>query len=271
MNPTAGSHGASHTFTLAEPIAQCAEAKLYRADFYGLPAICKLRFRKLYRQVKLDQRLRELRTLREARALARCRKHGIRCPTLYAVNRKDCTIIMEYIKGRTLKLVLDDELKKITHGEKKEEVKATPYALLLLRGVGEIVGQLHNANITHGDLTTCNFIVEDDVRAEFPSSFSSPTWILSSPPAKLIPSGARKSLVVIDFGLVVDKNSAEERAVDLYVLERAVMSTHPYLQTIASTVILEGYMNVVEPKKGKATLDRLEVVRSRGRKRSMIG
>ncbi|CCW63410.1 unnamed protein product [Phytomonas sp. EM1] len=256
-----------YTFTLVEQISQCAESKIYMADFYGLPAVCKHRFEKQYRHAKLDKKLREQRTLREARALARCRKHGIRCPAVYAVNRKDCKIIMEHIKGQTLKVVLDNELKQCSQreagGGNEEGGAATPYAQQLLRGVGEVVGQLHNADVIHGDLTTCNFMVEDDTHGEGPARGL-------YPPA-LMPSGARKSLVVIDFGLVADKTSAEERAVDLYVLERAVVSAHPYLQSIASGVILEGYLNVVEPKKGKATLDRLEVVRSRGRKRSMIG
>lgn len=37
-------------------------------------------------------------------------------------------------------------------------------------------------------------------------------------------------IYLIDFGLSYFKDSAEDRAVDLYVLERAFKSTHPQLE-----------------------------------------
>ena len=37
-------------------------------------------------------------------------------------------------------------------------------------------------------------------------------------------------IALIDFGLSYVKNSAEDKAVDLYVLERAFVSTHPALE-----------------------------------------
>lgn len=36
-----------------------------------------------------------------------------------------------------------------------------------------------------------------------------------------------EKIVLIDFGLSYIKNSVEDKAVDLYVLERAFVSTHP--------------------------------------------
>ncbi len=61
-----------------------------------------------------------------------------------------------------------------------------------------MVAQLHNHNFIHGDLTTSNFLVE----------------------------AATGDLVLIDFGLTVVSSSAEDMGVDLYVLERAFISTH---------------------------------------------
>jgi TP53 regulating kinase-like protein len=76
--------------------------------------------------------------------------------------------------------------------------------------------------------------------------------------------------VVIDFGLVKESGSAEERAVDLYVLERAVASAHPLLENVEAA-ILAGYARSIEASKGRQTVERLLAVRARGRKRSMVG
>lgn len=88
--------------------------------------------------------------------------------------------------------------------------------------------------------------------------------------------------VLIDFGLSSITPLAEDRAVDLYVLERAFASTHP-IPLLASGVegiphfdtVLAGYRKTMElkGKKGewKAISRKLESVRGRGRKRSMVG
>jgi TP53 regulating kinase-like protein len=88
--------------------------------------------------------------------------------------------------------------------------------------------------------------------------------------------------VLIDFGLSSSSPSSEERAVDLYVLERAFSSTHPVLPGTRPHFerVLEGYKQAtLEAEKGKKTRrgtwegteKRLEEVRLRGRKRSMVG
>ncbi|KAL8800781.1 MAG: hypothetical protein Q9200_007144 [Gallowayella weberi] len=75
-------------------------------------------------------------------------------------------------------------------------------------------------------------------------------------------------IVLIDFGLATQSTQDEDKAVDLYVLERAFGSTHPELE--------EGFQEVLmaygESYKGaKVVLKRLEEVRMRGRKKSMLG
>lgn len=65
--------------------------------------------------------------------------------------------------------------------------------------IGKSIGRIHNSNIIHGDLTTSNLMLR-------------------------LPS---LSLVVVDFGLSYISSMAEDKAVDLYVLERAFLSTHP--------------------------------------------
>lgn len=294
------------SYTMGEMIAQCAESKIYTCDFFGCPAICKHRFEKRYRHPKLDQKLREQRTVREARALVRSRKQGIRVPAVYAVDKQLCQIVMERIDGCTVKELLDEEQKrekttrqaartsptKVTESPPRsrkcprdsadasaglagnEAAEPSARTSQLLHGIGEVVGLLHNADIIHGDLTTSNVLWQ---RVPAPSQEANAVTSTVSEGGgdedtfKASGAADRDGLVVIDFGLVTDKNSAEERAVDLYVLERAIASSHPFVESYASRLIVEGYSRTVDAKKGQATLARLEVVRARGRKRSMVG
>nr|CAD70790.1 related to MNORI-2 protein [Neurospora crassa] len=75
-------------------------------------------------------------------------------------------------------------------------------------------------------------------------------------------------VVIIDFGLANQSQSDEDRATDLYVLERAFASTHPRAENLFEH-LLESYKQSF--KKGASVLHKLEDVRMRGRKRSMIG
>jgi TP53 regulating kinase-like protein len=75
-------------------------------------------------------------------------------------------------------------------------------------------------------------------------------------------------IVLIDFGLATQSIQDEDQAVDLYVLERAFGSTHPQAESLFQEV-LKGYGKSY--RKGKMVLKRLEEVRLRGRKKSMLG
>ena len=71
------------------------------------------------------------------------------------------------------------------------------------------------------------------------------------------------TIYLIDFGLSYFKDSAEDRAVDLYVLERAFESTHPQLEDKFGQLLI-AYGN-------EGALKKLEVVRQRGRKKVAFG
>ncbi|EPY43451.1 TP53 regulating kinase [Angomonas deanei] len=261
-----------------------------------MPAICKERFPKAYRSPLLDQRLREQRTTREARNLVKCReKFFLRTPTVLAVDKKKCAIWMEYIEGgKTIKECLDEEEEKIANTG-----KITLQTVKLLLSMGFVIGRLHSAGVVHGDLTTSNFMYceEDDTFFQN-NSTPSETIPLEIPQEVLAQisdntenhSSIRvspASIVILDFGLVPEKNNEEERAVDLYVLERALLSTHPFLEHTSTLLLLAGYQagavhsvaatannhnrEKERRQKWKATLTRLEAVRARGRKRSMVG
>lgn len=81
-------------------------------------------------------------------------------------------------------------------------------------------------------------------------------------------------LVLIDFGLASISSSEEDAAVDLFVLERAFVSTHPGSEQLVEEMYL-GYQNGVEDAKATlkagVVLKRLEAVRARGRKRECFG
>ena len=113
---------------------------------------------------------------------------GVIVPKLLAVDESKYSIEMELIKGQKVKDYINDPA--IT----PEVLKAT------LKLIGQVVAQVHDSGIIHGDLTTSNMIMNEEGK-----------------------------LVLVDFGLSYFKESAEDRAVDLYVLERAFKSTHPHL------------------------------------------
>ncbi|CAJ0916997.1 unnamed protein product, partial [Mesorhabditis belari] len=62
---------------------------------------------------------------------------------------------------------------------------------------------------------------------------------------------------------------AEDKGVDLYVLERAIQATHINCEHIVDA-ILNGYKSV-NAKQGEAVMARLIAIRLRGRKRDMVG
>lgn len=108
--------------------------------------------------------------------------------------------------------------------------------------VGETVGRLHNGSIIHGDLTTSNFLV--------------------------VTRNNEIQLYLIDFGLSFYSNTEEDKAVDLYVLERAIRTTMTDAVPLFEQLI-KAYSQ--EAKDARAVLQRLDQVRKRGRKLSMVG
>ncbi|CBZ27656.1 putative protein kinase [Leishmania mexicana MHOM/GT/2001/U1103] len=279
----------AHAIELGRLIFQGAESKVYSCNFYGAPALCKHRFVKRYRDPSLDERLRTQRTRREARALERCVKKGIRAPRLLGADYINTFLVMSYEAGPTVKEALDAEhaayMQQVSKGkstpaqQQQQQPTSSPSAsanaspspviAALLQSIGVVVARLHNANIVHGDLTTSNFICTCNglaAAAASPGAGGADAHASSSP---VLPTA--EDIVVLDFGLISDKYSTEERAVDLYVLERAIASTHPYLSAFASDIIVEGYRSAADPKKGEEALQRLEAVRARGRKRTMVG
>ena len=221
-------------------LSQGAEALVYKSSLDGRTAVRKHRPSKSYRLPILDKRLTKQRITAEAKLLQLCKDAKIDVPELYRADTRRGDLWMEFVTGSSVKEVL----RAIERGE--EELKVDK--IEVMRGIGATVARLHMSGLVHGDLTTSNLLLRE--------------------------SG---SICVIDFGLgnrVKYPKSGEERAVDLYVLERAFISTHPNAADLFQ-VVLDSYVEAFE-KQGeseliKAVMKRLEVVRMRGRKRSMVG
>jgi TP53 regulating kinase-like protein len=91
----------------------------------------------------------------------------------------------------------------------------------------------------------------------------------ANPPQQSDPTTSLSGdIFLIDFGLTTASIQDEDKAVDLYVLERAFSATHPAAEPLFQEV-LKAYGECGKGTKG--VLKRLEGVRLRGRKRSMLG
>ena len=184
--------------------------------------------------------------------------------------------------------------------------------LCVAHTVGMLVAKMHAAGVIHGDLTTSNIML------------ANPPWLVCRDGGSTDRSNAENAwkpqLVLIDFGLATSSTStsnktnhaatnanrptpykqqhnSEEKAVDLYVLERAFLSTHPESELLVDEV-WRGYRShiensdcqIVDDNPGdeekdsvsrssisngadatKAVFNRLEQVRMRGRKRECFG
>jgi len=103
------------------------------------------------------------------------------------------------------------------------------------RDVGRKVGLMHRNNIIHGDLTTSNMIVQPE----------------------------KREITFIDFGLSVFTEKVEDKAVDLFLMDRAFESKHYQLYPRIFEEVLEGYKE--EYPDAEKILERFKQVQMRGR------
>jgi TP53 regulating kinase-like protein len=125
-------------------IKKGAEASLYLAQWHGLRVIMKKRLPKKYRPSKLDDQIRFYRTIHEPQLMHEAKKAGVPTPTIFLIDVKNATIIMEFIEGKQVKQLLS-------------ELDQTQRQSLCLE-IGGLIGRLHEQGIIHGDLTTSNMI-----------------------------------------------------------------------------------------------------------------
>lgn len=100
--------------------------------------------------------------------------------------------------------------------------------------IGRKVGSLHKAGIIHGDLTTSNIIRNDE-----------------------------KQIIFVDFGLGYISERIEDFGIDLYLLERAIQSTHADIYKDVWMNILKGYKETSPIT--EEVEEKLKEIASRGR------
>ncbi len=207
----------------AGAIATGAEARIEATTFLGRAALRKHRLVKTYRHPTLDGRLRDARTRDEANLLVAARRAGVSVPVVLDIDRAEHAIVMEPIVGGTLQEAL------VGDGDAA--------ALARMAALGTEIARLHDAGLTHGDLTTRNVMVPD-----------------AAVPARV---------VLIDFGLGAFSDEPEGRGVDLHLLEEALEATEARSHALFAA-FLDAYRHGAC---AAAAVARLEKIRERGRYR----
>ncbi|KAG7394252.1 TP53 regulating kinase [Phytophthora boehmeriae] len=214
-------------------ISQGAEAKVFETDFCGRPCVVKERIKKSYRLPALDKKLSHRRLVQEARCILKCRRAGVLTPCIFLVDEDKSRLYLEKVLGGSLKDYLRRAYKLDPHYGSSAMKKAYQ--------IGEAIAKMHDADIVHGDLTTSNMMLSSDDATE---------------------------VTMIDFGLANSQPLPEDKAVDLYVMERAFNSTHVNSELLVAEV-LRAYR--AKSRRADAIFQKLSQVRLRGRKRTMVG
>ncbi len=131
-----------------------AEASLFIDYWHSRKVVVKKRSAKKYRPAELDLKIRTYRTIHEAQLLSEAKKAGVPTPTIFFVDIKSSTIIMEMIDGEQVKRLIGAELPEKVRGG-------------LCAKIGELIGRLHHYGIVHGDLTTSNMILNPEGKVIF--------------------------------------------------------------------------------------------------------
>lgn len=227
------------------------------------PAFLKHRPIKTYRHPVLDAKLTRHRILAEARVLTKLGKENVPVPAVYALDWENGWMLGEWIDGETIRSALDREVPLWLENVDEQDdgaqgrAKAQEHKLVsLMNRVGVAVGRMHEVGVVHGDLTTSNLMLKLSENGTVTEGHNSP------------PTALTGDVMLIDFGLASQSFHDEDRAVDLYVLERAFGSTHPRTESLFEEV-LKAYERSY--KAAKISLKRLEEVRMRGRKKIAFG
>lgn len=231
-------------------LKQGAEARLYICNYLGKPTLVKERFKKNYRHPDLDTSITKERIKNEARSIVRCKTAGVRTPALYLVDFERRRIYMQHFVNS---ITVKDFIINLKSSTSEGDMNVLDF---YSDKIGEVIRKMHENNIIHGDLTTSNMLLVE----KSPSNIEDNSkWL----------NHDNTELVLIDFGLSFIDSSTEDKGVDLYVLERALISTHNDYPNLFSR-IFEAYKSFSK-NNIKEIISKYEEVRARGRKRTMVG
>lgn len=203
-------------------LGQGAEAIIYLTKE---KTVKKVRIKKGYRVNEIDSSIIKSRTKREKKILERL---PVSHPKLISYDEN--TIEMEYIEGDVLKNVFD---------------------VKYCKKLGEMIAEMHDADIVHGDLTTSNMILQKEN-----------ITFIDTQSQKDSDTSKKNEIFFIDFGLSLFSKKIEDKAVDLHLLYRALESKHYKEFESAFKEVLEGYK---KSPNYEEVMERFKVVESRGR------
>ncbi|XP_036840000.1 EKC/KEOPS complex subunit TP53RK isoform X2 [Oncorhynchus mykiss] len=165
--------------------------------------------------------------------------YSISAPVVYFVDYTSHCIFLEDIVGS---ITVRDHIAStpLSSAQKIPEERLDQLA----KKMGQILAKMHDEDVVHGDLTTSNMLLKAGTES------------------------GETELVLIDFGLSYISALPEDKGVDMYVLEKAFLSTHPNTEALFEK-LLKAY--AASSKKSHAVIKKLDEVRLRGRKRSMVG
>ena len=200
-----------------------AEATVSAGSWLGRQAVLKSRRPRGYRHPDLDRRLTRQRLAVEARVISRLSSFGFPSPKLLFLDQQKSSMLLSMIQGRTL----HDLLKSNDSSEIK------------LSELGRLIRRLHEAGISHGDLTTHNVMVTEE-----------------------------GSIHLIDFGLSRISPELEHLGLDLQVLRECLGASHSSIPD-AMDKVCAGYLEAGTSNKGaeaaQDVLDRFQKISSRVR------
>ena len=240
-------------------LGQGAEGKIYIGEFLSKKCIIKERFEKKYRLKELDKKLTKNRMLNESRNIARASKLGVNVPTLYFVDLLERKIYMEYIENSCQLKVLLQSIYSL------EDI--SPYQSLLDKisnDLGSMLSKLHSGDLIHGDLTPSNIIlkVKEDTNSD----------LINNAEQIILKNKNYDYMYLIDFGLSFMTLSVtsrlEDKAVDLYVLKRAIISSNPKSEELFEKAMDIYKRNCID---GEEIIERYKKVEMRGRKKLCFG
>lgn len=199
-------------------ITRGAEAEVWKGKWRDRDIIIKKRVKKGYRHPELDEMIRKMRIRKEVKLLTEARKLGVPVPIIYDLNETETLMVIKYFEGERVM----DCIEKGLNVDLKE--------------IGRYIGKLHDAGITHGDLTTSNILFDEK----------------------------KDRHCFIDFSLGETDSPKEMMGVDLHLLREALVSVHDDPLKLFDEVV-DGYEKTCSFH--QEVLNWVEKIESRGRYR----
>ena len=197
--------------------------------------------------------------LNESRNISRASKLGVNVPTLYFVDLIERKIYMEYLENSCQLKVLLQSIYSL------EDI--SPYQSLLDKisnDLGNILSKLHSGDLIHGDLTPSNIILKINENTN--------SDLLNNAEQIILKNKNYDYMYLIDFGLSSVSLSVtsrlEDKAVDLYVLKRAIISSNPKSEELFEKAMDMYKKNCAD---GEEIIERYKKVEMRRKKKLCFG